>query len=123
MRRLLFWLALIPGIILWGNPSFARSWTKIPGGAPEANDSAIYGVEVLSDTDVWAVGSVAGHIPRRRLGCRLLHFSDCPLHSDALGRRNVVTGQWTGCQRGCALCDKGLRPRRYLGGRYRGLCR
>ncbi len=59
MRRLFFWLALIPGILLLAEPSFARSWTKVPGGAPVANDSAIYGVEVVSDTDVWAVGSVA----------------------------------------------------------------
>jgi hypothetical protein len=59
MRRLLFWLALIPGIILLADHSFALSWAKVPGGAPVANDSAMYGVVVLSDTDVWAVGDVA----------------------------------------------------------------
>ena len=59
MRRLLFWFALIPAIVLWADPSFARSWTKVPGGAPVATDSAIYGVVVVSDTDVWGVGYVA----------------------------------------------------------------
>lgn len=59
MKRLLFWLALIPGIIFLAGTAFARSWTQVPGGAPVASDSAIYGLEVLSDTDVWAVGYVA----------------------------------------------------------------
>jgi len=59
MRRLLFWLTLISGIILLASPCFALSWAKVPGGAPVANDSAIYGVVVLGDADVWAVGSVA----------------------------------------------------------------
>jgi len=59
MRRLLFCLALIVGITLLAGNCFALSWTKVPGGAPVNTDSAIYGVVVVQDTDVWGVGYVA----------------------------------------------------------------
>jgi len=118
MRRLLFWFALLLGIILWSNPSFARSWAKVPGGAPEANDSAIYGVEVLSDTDVWAVGSVAGqpltehwdgalwtavHTPRLEFG-GLFHGVAARSANDiwavgqreGLGQVQTLVEHWTG---------------------------
>jgi len=39
-------------------PSFAGNWVEVPGATPVTKSSAIYGVKVLSDTDVWAVGSL-----------------------------------------------------------------
>ena len=203
MKRLFFWLALIPGIILWADPSFALSWAKVPGGAPVANDSAIYGVVVLGDADVWAVGSVAHqpltehwdgavwtvvrgphlefggqfHAVAARSandiwavgesdalgqvhtlvehwdGSRWVVFTSPNVGTydqlngvavisrddvwavgysisptvryilNALGRRGVVIGGWTGSQRGCALRGKGLRRQRCVGRGYRGLFR
>ena len=54
-----FFLAASTYVFSFILPSFAGNWAEVPGATPETKNSPIFGVEVLSDTDVWAVGSVA----------------------------------------------------------------
>ena len=59
MKQLVFLIALTCGFFS-AVTSFARSWMEVPGAVPPTTASSLYGVAVVSGTDVWAVGSVSG---------------------------------------------------------------
>jgi hypothetical protein len=58
MKQFVAWVASICGIFLAPTVSFALGWMEEPGPAATISESSIYGMTVVSESDVWAVGDI-----------------------------------------------------------------